>query len=97
MPSDTAMPTSDTTQTPARGWTPPELAKLLRVSPEKIRSWLKSGLLKGINTANHECRRPQWVILPHHLAEFEQRRSSAPPPKPKRRRRKVKMIDYFPD
>jgi len=88
---------SDTTMTPACGWTPPELAKLLRVSAEKVRTWIRRGELGAINTAAQLCQRPQYVILPHHLAEWERRRSTVPPPKPKRRRRRPAMTDYYPD
>jgi hypothetical protein len=88
---------SDTRLSPPRSWTPPQLAKLLQVSPQKIRAWIASGTLGAINTATHECQRPQYVVLEHHLREFEQRRSAAPPPKPKRPRRKPAMIDFYPD
>jgi excisionase family DNA binding protein len=83
--------------TAPRGCTPAELARLLRVSPDRIRAWIKAGELGAIDTARHRCGRPRYVILPHHLKEFEQRRSTAPPPKPSRRRRRPSVIDYYPD
>jgi len=42
--------------------------------------------------------RPRFVVLPHHLADFEKRRDAGlPPEKPVRRRRKhTDFIDYYP-
>jgi excisionase family DNA binding protein len=81
----------------ARGYTPNELARVLRVSPDRIRAWIKAGELGAIDTARHRCGRPRYVILAHHLAEFENRRSVAPPPNPPRRRKQMAEIDYYPD
>ncbi len=80
-------------------WTPPQLAKLLHVSPEKVRNWIKTGQLGAVNVASDLCRRPSFVILEHHLAEFEQKRSSKQTPKPKRRKRTKQkgFVDFFPD
>jgi excisionase family DNA binding protein len=81
----------------ARGYTPNELARVLRVSPDRIRAWIAAGELGAIDTARHRCGRPRYVVLPHHLAAFEARRAAAPPPKPARRRKRVAEIDYYPD
>ena len=89
---------ADTTSTPrVDGYTPNELARLLRVSPDRIRGWIKSGELSAIDTATIRCGRPRYVVLPHHLAEFERRRAASPPPKPARRRRRQELVDYYPD
>lgn len=79
-----------------RGWTPNELARLLRVSPDRVRGWIVRGELQALNTAATRCGRPRYVVLPHHLAAFEQgRRASEPAPPRRRRRRPAK--DYYPD
>jgi excisionase family DNA binding protein len=80
-----------------RGYTPNELARILRVSPDRIRAWIASGELPAINTAPHRCGKPRYVILPHHLAEWEAKRLAAPPPKPARRKRLPVAVDYYPD
>jgi hypothetical protein len=81
-----------------RGWTPNELARVLRVSPDRVRAWIQAGDLGAINTARRRCGRPRYVVLPHHLAEFARRRAAAPPqPPPRRRRRQPDVIDYYPD
>jgi excisionase family DNA binding protein len=81
-----------------RGHTPAELARLLRVSPDRVRAWIKSGELGAIDTATHRCGKPRYVILPHHLAEFERRRAAATPAgKPAPRRRRLVAVDYYPD
>jgi excisionase family DNA binding protein len=85
----------------ARGYTPNELARLLRVSPDRIRAWIKAGELGAIDTARHRCGRPRYVILPVHLEEFERRRRAATTPtKPAARRRRrtaTAEVDYYPD
>jgi excisionase family DNA binding protein len=82
---------------PDRGLTVPELARLLRVSPDKIRFWVRSGELPAINTSGSRCARPRFVILPHHLVEFEKSRGAAAPPRPARRRRRQRATDYYPE
>jgi excisionase family DNA binding protein len=79
------------------GYTPRELAKVLRVSPDHIRGWIKSGELGALDTARHRCGKPRYVILPHHLAEFEKRRAAAPPPRPARRLKPTNLTDFYPD
>jgi hypothetical protein len=81
-----------------RGWTPNELARVLRVSPDRVRAWIKAGELAALDTAARRRGKPRYVILPHHLVEFERHRRPAPPPSPARRRRKKSSeIDYYPD
>jgi hypothetical protein len=80
-----------------RGMTPNELARVLRVSPDRVRLWIRNGELPAINTAAVRCSRPRFVVLPHHLAEFERRRQAAAPKSPPRRRRRSATVDYFPD
>ncbi len=82
----------------AGGMTPRELARLLRVSPDRVRGWIVAGELGAIDTARRRCGRPRYVILPEHLAEFVRRRHAAPPRTlPRRRRRQRGVIDYYPD
>lgn len=82
----------------AHGLTVADVAKRLRVSPDKIRGWIKRGELAALNVANQHCGRPRFVITVEALAAFEQSRSAATPsaPKPKRRR-KTTQIDFYPD
>ena len=80
----------------ARGWTPNELAKVLRVSPDKIRSWIKKGELTALNTAGPR-ERPRFIILPDDLEAFKRRRRVATDAaKPPKRRRPASQIDFFP-
>jgi hypothetical protein len=82
--------------TAARGMTVAELARFLRVSPDKIRGWISCGELGALNTATARCGKPRYVILPHHLSAFERGHQAADPPKPSRRRLKP-VKDYFAD
>jgi hypothetical protein len=86
-----------TADAPARGWTPNELAQLLRVSPEKVRGWIARGELAALNVAAARCGKQRLVVLPHHLQEFEKARRAGPPPAPPRRRKRGPAVDYFPD
>ena len=78
---------------------PSEASRLLRVSADRVRDWIKRGELGAIDTAPHRCGKPRFIILPEHLSEFVRRRRAATPaarPAPRRRLRKV-AVDYFPD
>jgi excisionase family DNA binding protein len=78
--------------------TPRELARLLRVSPDRIRAWIASGELPALNVARHRCGRPKYIIMPWHLAEWGRSRQAAAPPRPRRsRRRPAGWTDYYPD
>jgi hypothetical protein len=90
-------PLSQTEAPPSRGYTPRELARLLRVSPDRVRAWIQSGELGAVNTAPARCGKPRYVILPHHLHEFERRRSAAQPKPAPRRIKRTNSIDFFPD
>lgn len=85
---------------PARreaGMTPNELARVLRVSPDRVRHWIQSGELKAIDTSDRRCGRPRFVILPAALEEFIRSRSVAAPPKPAARRPRLSAVrDYYP-
>jgi hypothetical protein len=78
-----------------RGWTPRELARLLRVSPDRIRGWIKRRELGAVPIPDRRGK-PRYVVLPHHLAEWERTRQVAPPPPPRRRKR-AGRIDHFPE
>jgi hypothetical protein len=69
---------------------------MLRVSPDKVRRWIDRGELGAVNTAETRCGKPRWVILPHHLEQFERGRQASPPAKASRRRERP-PLDYFPE
>jgi excisionase family DNA binding protein len=88
---------ADTYASP-RGLTPREVARLYRVSPDRVRTWIHSGELKALNTARSRCTRHRFIVLPRHLKEFERSRQVNPPTKPApQRRRRLSTIDYYPD
>lgn len=88
---------SDSLATP--GLTVPQLAKRYRVSPDKIRNWIRRGELRAVNVASRLCGRPRFVVTPDALADFEKKRAAqSAAPKPARRKRLPKgTIDFFPD
>ncbi len=71
---------------PDAGRTVEDVARRYRVSPDKVRGWIKRGALRAINTAAALCGRPRWVIMPEDLAVFENNRLGLVPPKPRRTR-----------
>jgi hypothetical protein len=81
----------------AAGLTVRDVARRYRVSPDKVRLWIKSGILAAINTADKRCGRPRFVVLPEALTAFERSRQAAAPPQPAKRRKRVAIIDFFPD
>jgi transposase len=89
---------SEQASTPNMGLTTKEVAKLFRVSPDKVRAWIAKGELLAINTANVMCGKPRFVVLPHQLAEFEARRqaTSETVKTLPRRKKRTGEIDYYP-
>jgi hypothetical protein len=79
------------------GLTVADVARRYRVSPDKVRAWIKRGELSAINTAAALCGKPRWVVMPEALSAFERRRAGGPPPKPARRRKRTQEIDYYQD
>lgn len=90
---------SDAALTSRTGITPAEAARYLRVSADFIRDEIRAGRLGAIDTSRQRGRRPRFVILPHHLMEWERSRAAAQAEKPvtERRRNRPVAIDYFPD
>lgn len=58
--------------------TPPEVAKILRVSHEKILGWIRNGCLKAINVSNGF--RPRYRVSREDLDNFIACREVHPPP-----------------
>jgi len=84
---------------PRHGLTTVEVARLLRVSPDKVRTWIRQGSLRAVNTATKRGR-VRYVVLPDALREFAQRHAAAtdtPTPPPRRRRRPTDWVDFYPD
>lgn len=76
--------------------TPPQVAQLWGVSPEKVIEWIKAGELRAINAATRCGGRPRYLIDLHDLEAFELRRSAAPVANTRRRRRSEPgVIEYF--
>jgi len=76
-------------RTSDRPMTVPEVAKFLRVRPDKVLSWVRSGRLRGYNVAEKENGRPKYRINPGDLAVFVQQRAitqSVPKGRPAGRR-----------
>ena len=80
-----------------RGMTVLEVAKYLRIGPDKIRNLIKTGRLGAVNTSTCRSGKPRCVVLPHHLEEYERSNAAVPPPQPVKRRKQMNIIDYFPD
>jgi hypothetical protein len=77
--------------------TPPEIARLWGLSPEKVLTWIKTGELRALNAATRTGGRPRFLVDRADLAEFERRRTVAPNSKATRRRKRRMndVIEFF--
>ena len=77
--------------------TPPELAELWGISPDKVHAWIRSGELRAINVATTPGGRPRYVIDREDIIAFELKRSIVAPPQPRRRRskRQTNVIEFY--
>jgi hypothetical protein len=89
------MLTEFTATAPARGLTPNGVARLLRVSPDRVRAWIARGELAAVNTATAGAK-PRYIVLPQHLAAWEaSHRVNAQPVRRRRRRSTVDCEDFW--
>lgn len=66
-----------------RPLTLPEVAKHLRVRPNKVLAWIRDGELRAYNVAaRHGGLRPKYRVNPEDLAAFSQRRAVVASPSP---------------
>jgi hypothetical protein len=84
---------------PQHGLTPAEVARYWRVSADFVRDEIRAGRLGAIDTSRQRCRRSRFVVLPHHLAAWEQLHRAATPERPRTRRRRQRTdeVDFYPD
>ncbi|HEX5271458.1 MAG TPA: helix-turn-helix domain-containing protein [Gemmataceae bacterium] len=82
----------------ARGLTVRDVAKRYRVSPERVRGWIRRGELAALNTADRRLGKPRLVVTPEALERFERGRQATTEVKvPHRRtRRAAGVIDFYP-
>jgi predicted site-specific integrase-resolvase len=65
-----------------RKWTPPELAELWGIAPDKVLRWIRSGELRAIDASTRCGRRPRYLIDADDIADFERRRRVVPDERP---------------
>jgi hypothetical protein len=87
----------DTATTPPAGLTVADVARRYRVSPDKVRAWIRRGELVALNTADATSAKPRFVVPFEALARFERGRSAARPKAAPRRKRRPATVDFFPD
>jgi hypothetical protein len=87
---------ADTPPQPDRGMTPRQLGKYWRRSADAIRAAIAAGELGAI--VSHTRRGTvRYIVLPHHMAAYEQRHAAATPrPAPRRRGRRPRPTDFYP-
>jgi excisionase family DNA binding protein len=81
----------------ARKLTPPQLARLWGISPDKVLAFIHAGELRAVNLATRRSGRPRYRIDQADVAEFERRREATPQPKrvPATRAAKGNFVTYF--
>jgi hypothetical protein len=65
-----------------------ELAKVLKVKPEKVQLWIRAGEMEAFNVASKPNGQPQWRITAVALAAFQAKRAAkltGPPVTPSKR------------
>jgi excisionase family DNA binding protein len=70
---------ADALRTKDRPLTVPEVATFLRVRPDKVLSWVRSGRLRGYNVAEKEKGRPKYRVNREDLESFVQQRAVTQP------------------
>jgi hypothetical protein len=84
--------------TQKRRYTPPALAKLWGVKPDKVIGFIRRGELQAINIGTNPNGRPRFLISEEAIAAFEARRAVVPQVKVTRARRKhrdPRVIEFF--
>lgn len=77
-------------------YTPEQIAKRYRCSPDKVRTWIMRGELVGINTAARPGGKPRWRVTAEALERFEQMRAAVPAVKVERKRKdEPEVIRFF--
>lgn len=62
-----------------RPLTPPEIARKLGISPEKVRRWIDAGELRALDTSpSADGPRSRYVVYPADLQRFIDRRFVGP-------------------
>jgi len=74
---------------------PPKVAKMFGVKPDKVLYWIHSGQLEAVNIAKDEGNRPQYAVTPAGLDTFTRRRSTRPPTKMRRQRPRPSGKVYY--
>ena len=74
---------------------PPQVAKMIGVKPDKILYWIHTGVMPAVNVAQKEDGRPQYAVTPAGLDIFTTRRSTRQPVKVKRARRQPEPCETF--
>lgn len=73
---------------PSEFFTPPEVARLLRVRESKVATWIKTGRLSAVNLS--DSRRPRYRVSRAALDAFLANQAVAPAaPTARRQRREV--------
>ena len=72
--ADTTTSPVNKSRQPSEILNPPEVAEMLRVSPETVHGWIRSRQLKAANVAGPGSRRPRWKVKREDLDAFLARR-----------------------
>lgn len=95
-PSEPAEP-SKPDPADGRPLTVPEVAKHLRVSPDKVLGWIRSGALRAYNVTAQENGRPKYRVSREDLESFLLQHSAISRPAPRgrpvgRRKRRIPAV-----
>jgi excisionase family DNA binding protein len=74
-----------------------EVCERYGVGQATVRSWLRTGELRGVNCGRRPgSKKPRWRVTAEALAAFELLRTpNPPPPRTKRRKRQADVIAFY--
>lgn len=77
--------------------TPPQVAKRLGVTHDKILVWIHRGEMRAVDVSTTRGGRPRYRVSEEDLEDFLDRRAVTPPPSKQRRSRRSQgdVIEFF--
>lgn len=76
-------------------WTPPQIAERLKVAPERVIAWIRSGKLRAVNVGSGQLK-PRYRVAEDDLDALLRSLAVAPhTPRPTRARRQRRPAGYI--
>ena len=80
-----------------RTYTTKEVAESLRVSPDKVLAWIRSGELEAVDVSTRGSRKKRFRVTHDAFQQFLRSRTTRPAPRPERRARRRQDEERIPE